>query len=167
MIDSTAQKDQITTNLGRPLDPWIPVKQCSRSDGSAIQPILPSPGQSGTQAKPLAFPRASDMRSKASPTTQNGPQKACPRTSTGIQRVTAIKQATKPTSNQPQERGRRQGAKPFIFAAPPKGEQGVLNLLSESQNLKLRGAPPPAAGPCPKCSKIDEFSDLSKYHEQN
>jgi len=34
------------------------------------------------------------------------------------------------------------------------------------QNLKLRGAPPPAAGPCPKCSKIDEFSDLKKYEEK-
>ena len=41
----------------------------------------------------------------------------------------------------------------------------VLNLLSESQNLKLTGAPPPAAGPCPKCSKIDDFSDLNKYDE--
>ena len=30
------------------------------------------------------------------------------------------------------ERGRRQGAKPFRFAAPPKGEQGVLNQISES-----------------------------------
>ena len=70
-----------------------------------------------------------------------------------------------PASNRPQARGRRRGANRSIFAAPPLGGAGVLNPLSESQKLKLRGAPPPAAGPCPKCSKIDEFSDLNKYEE--
>ena len=78
-----------TLHFGRPLDPWIPVKQCSRPDGSAIQPILASPGQSETQAKPLASPRASNMRSKATPGSQNGPQKACPRTSHGVQMVSS------------------------------------------------------------------------------
>ena len=64
-----------TLHLGHPLDPWIPVKQCSRPDGSAIQPILASPGQSRSQAQPLASSRASNMRSKATPSSHNGPQK--------------------------------------------------------------------------------------------
>ena len=76
-----------TFHFGCPLDPWILVKQCSCPDGNAIQPILPSPGHSGTQAKPLASPRASNMRSKATPSNQKGPQKACPRPSNGIQMV--------------------------------------------------------------------------------
>ena len=42
----------------------------------------------------------------------------------------------------------------------------MLNLLSESQNLKLTGAPPPAAGPCPKFPQIDQFVDLKKYVEK-
>ena len=54
-------------NFARHLDPWISVKQCFRLDGNAIQPCLASAGQSGTQAKPLASPRASNMRSKANP----------------------------------------------------------------------------------------------------
>ena len=38
----------------------------------------------------------------------------------------------------------------------------MLDLLSDSQNLELTGAPPPAAGPCPKFPKIDQFFDLKK-----
>ena len=80
---------------------------------------------------------------------------------------TAIKKATKPTSNQPQERGRRQGAKPFRYSPHPlQGEQGVLNPLSESQNLKLQAAPASAADPCPKCSQSDHFSDQGKHAEK-
>ena len=81
------KSDKSTFHFGRYLDPWIPVKQCSRPDGSAIQPILASPGQSGTQPKPLASPRASNMRSKATPSSQNGSQKAYPRPSNGRQMV--------------------------------------------------------------------------------
>ena len=56
----------ITTHLGGYLDPWIRVKQCSRSSRNAIQPILRSPGHSGTQAMPRISPKASKMSSKAS-----------------------------------------------------------------------------------------------------
>ena len=63
-------------------------------------------------------------------------------------------------------RGRRQGPKPFIFAAPLQAEQGVLNLVSDYQNLKLARAPPPAAGPCPKFPKIDHFlTSKSKWEK--
>ena len=78
---------KFTTHLGHALDPWIQAKQCSRPDGSAIQPILASPGQSGFQAQPLASPRASNIRSKATPSSQNGHQKAHPRPSYGRQMV--------------------------------------------------------------------------------
>ena len=53
-------------------------------------------------------------------------------------------------SSNPEFRGQRQGAKPFRFAAPPKGELGVLNNLSESQNLKLQADPRPCRRPLPK-----------------
>ena len=107
----------MTTHSGRYLDPWIPVKQCSRRDGIAIQAFLASPGQSGTQAKPLASPRASNMRSKAIPRSQNRPQKACPRPSNGRQMV-AVSNPSKHrivVSSNPEFKGRRQGAKPFIY----------------------------------------------------
>ena len=58
------QKASNPPPLWASLDPWIPVKQCSRPGENAIQPILASPGQSGTQAKPLASPRASNMGSR-------------------------------------------------------------------------------------------------------
>ena len=83
------KSNKSTPTFGRALDPWIPVKQCSRPDGSAIQPILVSPGQSGTQAKPLASPRASNMRSKATFSSLKGPQKACPGPFNGRQMVSS------------------------------------------------------------------------------
>ena len=55
----------------------------------AVPWIPESPCQSGTQAKPLASPRASNMMSKATPSSQNGPQKACPRPSNGRQIVSS------------------------------------------------------------------------------
>ena len=47
---------------------------------------------------------------------------------------------TKPASHQSQNRGRWLGAKPLRFAAPAKGEQGVMQIMSFSfqvlQNIK-------------------------------
>ena len=87
MIDSRAPNRQITPALSGYLHPWILVKQCSRPDGSAIQLIPASPGQSGSQAQPLASPRASNMKSKATPSSQNGHQKAYPPPFNGRQMV--------------------------------------------------------------------------------
>ena len=51
-------------------------------------------------------------------------------------------------------RGRRQGATPLGFAAPLKGEQGVMqtkNLILKSlKNLKVQTDPASAAGPSKK-----------------
>ena len=41
---------------------------------------------------------------------------------------------------------------------PLQGEQGVLNHLSESQNLKVQAGPPPAAGPCPNFAQSSSKS---------
>ena len=87
--DSKAQRCTFTLNFGRPLDPWIPVKRCCRPDGSAIQPILAVPGPVRDPAHAQDNPKASQMRSKAITSSQNGPQKACPRTSNGIQMVSS------------------------------------------------------------------------------
>jgi hypothetical protein len=51
----------------------------------------------------------------------------------------------------------------YIYSPHPfRGAGRAGHFLQNLQNLKLRGAPPPAAGPCPKCSKINAFSDLEK-----
>ena len=76
-VDSRAQKSQITFHLEGILDPWLLVKQGSRSSGSAIQPIVWSPGQSGVPAHAQDIPKASKMRAKAIPSSWNRAQKAC------------------------------------------------------------------------------------------
>ena len=57
-------------------------------------------------------------------------------------------------------------ARPLGFAAPPKGEQGVMQILSVFQITKaskrLRRQAPPVACPFPKSIKNEYKSDLPK-----
>ena len=123
------------------------------------------PGPVRDPAHAQDIPKASQMRSKAIPSSQNGPQKAYPRPSNGIQMVSSLQSIE--SSNRPiiessslgaGGRGRSPSDSPHPFRGAGRAEHFLQNL----QNLKLRGAPPPAAGPCPKCSKINVFSALEK-----
>ena len=70
----------------------------------------------------------------------------------------------------PRVLGPAAGGEALQIRRTPSGELGVLDLLSESQNLKLQADPRPCRRPLPKvsqkCPKIDHFFDLTKEEEQ-
>ena len=111
------EKAKSTTHFGCPLDPWILVKQCSRSGGSAIQPILASPGHPGTQAMPTISPRPPKGDPKPSPAAKMDPKRHAlePPMADKWSAVSNPSKHRIVVSSNPEFRGRRQGAKPFRY----------------------------------------------------
>ena len=153
LIDSRPRTGKPTLDLGGYLHPWILVKQCSRPGGSAIQPILAAPGQSATQAKPLASPRASNMRSKGAKMDLKRHALEPPMGDKWLAIDNPWKHRIVVSSN-PEIRGRQQGAKPSIFAAPRLQGAGRAGLTAYSDIRKRARVsqmrPAPAAGPSQK-----------------
>ena len=102
------------------------------------------------RARANQTPNSKDPRPQQAsedPTSQKGPQPL---------RILPRRQASNQEARNCQ-RGRRQGRSLKIFAAPPQGEQGVIKLSHDLQNLKSSAGLPTAAGPSQKSSKSHPF----------
>ena len=139
------------------MDPWILVKQCSRSDGRAIQPILASPGQSGTQG----HPQQPKWTSKGMPSTlqwhTNGQQLAIHRIiETSYHRTLSLGAGG---------RGRSPSDSPHPFRGAGRAEYFLQNL----QSLSLEEPRPPPPAPQKTCLKVIRnlyFLTLKKHEKE-
>ena len=124
-------------------------------------PSLPGHPRIPRSNTPFAFRSPSGLpKPPELPSWQNGASRS-PKSQFSKPTVTHF--SSQPLSSCPLTGGRRQGRSLKINSPHLlQGELGVLDQFPDSQNLKLQADHPSAAGPCPKCSKINDFSDLAK-----